>query len=136
MFLSILSNEEKEDFLNLVINVAEVDGDFTQAEQNQINAYVLEMGLTLKAKNTYNKSTNDLLQNLAKSTLQVKRAVFLEIVAVMLVDGMKDEEKEILEQMQKDFDIKEIFTEQAINWYNTIAPLYQKGFDLVENGGK
>jgi len=31
MFLSILSNEEKEDFLNLVINVAEVDGDFTQA---------------------------------------------------------------------------------------------------------
>lgn len=40
MFLSILNNQEKEDFLNLVINVAEIDGNFTETEKNQIGAYV------------------------------------------------------------------------------------------------
>lgn len=39
MFLSILSGEEKEAFLNLAINMAHVDGDFTSSEKVQINAY-------------------------------------------------------------------------------------------------
>ena len=40
MFLSILNNQEKEDFLSLIINVAEIDGEFTQNEKNQIGAYI------------------------------------------------------------------------------------------------
>ncbi len=136
MFLSILNNQEKEDFLNLVINVAEIDGDFTQAEQNQISAYVLEMGLTLKPKNTYNKLNSTLLKELSSSAIQVKRAIFVEIVALMVVDGMKEEEEILLNEIQKEFDIKDAFKVQSIVWYNNIAPLYKQGFDLIENGGK
>jgi len=136
MFLSILNNQEKEVFLNLVINVAEIDGEFTQAEQNQISAYVLEMGITLKEKHTYNKSNSELLQELSKSTIQVRRSIFIEIVALMVVDGMKDEEVILLNTIQKEFNIKDAFKEQSITWYNNIAPLYKQGFDLIENGGK
>jgi len=136
MFLSILNNQEKEDFLNLVTNVAEIDGEFTEAEKNQINAYILEMGLTPKPKDAYNKSNSVLFKELSSSTIQVKRAIFVEVVALMIVDGMKNEEKVLLNEMQKAFDIKDEFKDQSIAWYSNISPLYKKGFDLIENGGK
>jgi tellurite resistance protein len=135
MFLSILNNEEKEDFLNLIINVAEIDGDFSEKEKNQIGAYVLEMGLSLKEKNEYNKSNESLLNTLSQSSNEVKKAIFVEVIALMLVDGMKDEEKVILEKMQNKFEFDESFKEKAINWYSEILPLYKKGFELVGIGG-
>ena len=135
MFLSILNNEEKEDFLNLIINVAEVDGDFSEKEKNQIGAYVLEMGLNLKVKAEYNKSNELLLDTLSKSTNEVKKAIFVEVVALMLVDGMKEEEQALLSQMQNKFEFDDSFKEEAINWYSEMLPLYKKGFELVGIGG-
>ena len=135
MFLSILNNEEKEDFLNLIINVAEIDGDFTESEKNQIGAYILEMGLNLKEKDEYNKSNEVLLEELSQSTNEVKKAIFVEVIALMLVDGMKDEEKTLLTQMQNKFSFDNKFKDDAINWYSEILPLYKKGFELVGIGG-
>jgi hypothetical protein len=135
MFLSILNNQEKEDFLNLIINVAEIDGDFTQTEKNQIGAYVLEMGLNLKEKEEYNKTSEALLNKLSQSSNEVKKAIFVEVIALMLVDGMKDEEKVLLTQMQNKFNFDDKFKSDAINWYSEILPLYKKGFELVGIGG-
>ena len=69
MFLSILSNNEREDFLNLAINMAHIDGDFANAEKVQINAYALEMGLTLKDKSAYNKTNDELIAELSKGNM-------------------------------------------------------------------
>jgi len=135
MFLSLLQDTEKEDFLNLIINVAEVDGKFTDAEKNQINAYALEMGLHIQDKTAYNKSTDDLLENFTKSSIEVKKAVFVEIIALMLVDGMQDEESEMLKNMQAKFGFDTTYTNDVIAWYKQMLPLYRKGFELVGIGG-
>ena len=131
MFLSILNSQEKEDFLNLIINVAEIDGDFTESEKNQIGAYVLEMGLNLKEREEYNKSNETLLNILSKSSNEVKKAIFVEVIALMLVDGMKNEEEILLSQMQNEFGLTKQFKDDAINWYSEMLPLYKKGFELV-----
>lgn len=134
MFLSLLQDTEKEDFLNLIINVAEVDGEFTDAEKNQINAYVLEMGLKLQNKESYSKTTEALLENFTKSSTEVKKAVFVEIIALMLVDGMQDEESEMLKNMQEQFGFDTAYTNDVIAWYKQMLPLYKKGFELVGIG--
>ena len=136
MFLSILNSQEKEDFLNLIINVAEIDGDFTESEKNQIGAYVWEMGLNLKEREEYNKSNETLLNILSKSSNEVKKAIFVEVIALMLVDGMKNEEEILLSQMQNEFGLTKQFKDDAINWYSEMLPLYKKGFELIKNGGK
>jgi len=135
MFLSILNNQEKENFLNLIINVAEIDGDFTDNEKNQINAYILEMGLSLKEKEEYNKSNEALLEEFSSSETVVKKAVFAEVIALALVDGMTKEEELLLTQMQTKFEFNEEFKMDTINWYKEMIPLYKKGFELVGIGG-
>lgn len=131
MFLNILNNEEKEDFLNLLINIANVDGDFNDLEKEQINVYVLEMGLSLKEKDQYKKKTKELIEFFSKSTIIVKKAIFVEIIALMIADGMQEEETVLLNEIQKAFDFDDKFKNEAIQWYNEILPLYRKGFQLV-----
>jgi hypothetical protein len=92
------------------------------------------MGLNLKEKEDYNKSNKVLLENLLKSSTEVKKAIFVEVIALMLVDGMKDEEKALLSEMQNKFNFDDKFKNDAINWYSEILPLYKKGFALVGIG--
>ena len=135
MFLSILDNNEKEKFLNLVLNVGEVDGDFSDKEKSQILAYTLEMGISLKEKKEYNKSSKELIEFFSKSSKEVKKAILIEVIALMLVDGMKTEEEALLNDMIQVFDIDKQFKIDAIEWYKQMLPLYKKGFELVGIGG-
>ena len=134
MFLSVLNSTEKEEFLNLVINVANVDGEFSDIEKAQVNAYALEMGLILKDNDNYTKSTDSLIDILSKSKNTTKKAIFMEIVALMLVDGMNDKEKSLLDSIQKAFEFDDKFRNDTIEWYSEILPLYKKGFELAGIG--
>ena len=134
MFLSVLKESEKEDFLNLVINIANIDGEFTDREKSQITAYVLEMGLSVTEFDNYNTSSEVLIERLSKSSLNSKKAIFMEIIALMLVDGMKKEEKDLLAILEEKFEFNSSFTEKVASWYQQILPLYRKGFELFEKG--
>ena len=131
MFLSILNQREKEDFLNLLINVAKIDDDFSVNEKTQINAYVLEMGLEVKNQEEYSKSNKELISGFNVSSIEVKKAIFIEITALMLADGFHQNEEVLLEEIQNEFGLKEQFKEEVVNWYNEITPLYKKGFALA-----
>jgi len=135
MFLSILSNNEREDFLNLAINMAHIDGDFANAEKIQINAYVLEMGLTLKDKSAYSKNNDELITELSKSNIATKKTIFAEIIALALVDGIHSIEEELLNTMQIKFDLDNKFKQDLTDWYGQILPLYRRGYELVGIGG-
>ncbi|HRF58243.1 MAG TPA: hypothetical protein PLV58_12675 [Campylobacterales bacterium] len=135
MFLSILSNNEREDFLNLAINMAHIDGDFANAEKVQINAYALEMGLMLKDKSAYSKTNDELITELSKSNIATKKAIFAEIIALALVDGIHSTEEELLNTMQIKFDLDNKFKQDLTDWYGQILPLYRRGYELVGIGG-
>lgn len=135
MFLSILNREERECFLNLAINIAHIDGNFSDTEKVQINAYALEMGLTLKDKMDYSKTNDELIAELSKSDTTAKKAIFAEIIALALVDGMHSAEEELLNVMQNKFGLDDEFKEDLTSWYGQILPLYRRGFELVGTGG-
>lgn len=131
MFLNILNNKERDEFLNLLVNVAKVDGDFSDNEKSRINAYVLEMGLSLKKFDDYKKSSKEIVQDFKSSSKEVQKAVFIETLALVLIDGVKKSEIGVLEQLKDAFGLDSEFTNKAINWFKEINPIYMKGFELI-----
>jgi uncharacterized membrane protein YebE (DUF533 family) len=131
MFLSVLNENEKELFLNLLINAAEVDGDFTDNEKNQINAYVLEMGLKLKEKAEYSLTSDEIIKQLLPSSEIVKKSIFMELTALVLADGMHESEALLLNEVQKSFGFDKSFRQKVTEWYENMMPLYKKGFELA-----
>ena len=75
-----------------------------------------------------------ILEELSQSSNEVRKAIFIEVIALILVDGRQDEEKALLIQMQNKFGFDENFKNDAINWYSEMLPLYKKGFELVGIG--
>jgi len=131
MFLSALNDNEKELFLNLIINTAEADGEFTDLEKSQIQAYCNEMAVELKDRSSYSLKSSEVIQKLSNSSDLVKKAIFAEVIALMLVDGMADEEKELLEEIKTSFGFDDSYKNEVIDWYKQILPLYKKGFELI-----
>ena len=131
MFLSLLDEKQKDSFLNLVVNAAEADGVVSDLENTQIQAYCNEMGVELKDRKEYSSSTDEILKEFSNSNEIVKKAVFAEIAALLLVDGMAKEEEELLEKMRNSFNLSEEYQNEIIKWYKEMLPLYKKGFELV-----
>lgn len=132
MFLSILNSNEKEIFLNLLLNVANSDNDFSGTEKNAITAYTLEMGMgNIEDYSSFTKKSDDIIDELKNSEPTVKRAVFMEISALMLADGLKKEEEVILEKLKTAFSFDDSYKEEVFNWYGQMIPLYTKGYTLA-----
>jgi hypothetical protein len=113
------------------INLAEVDQEFTEEEKNQINAYVLEMGLSLKPYSEYKKQNSELITYFLTSSTEVKKVVFMELYALAIADGLNEMELEFLNEIQSAFDFSDAYKEDVMDWYKTIMPMYNKGFELA-----
>ena len=131
MFLSVLNDNEKDLFLNLVINAAEADNEFSDLEKSQIQAYCNEMATQLKSREAYSLKSDKVIKKLSESKEFVKKAIFAEVIALMLVDGLAKEEEELLEDIRKAFGFSKEYQDEIIAWYKQILPLYKKGFELV-----
>ena len=97
--------------------------------------YTKELQLpTLNLEEQYN--INPIIEELAKnSTIQNKRIIFLELLALALVDGeYAIEEKTILGQLIKAFELEPSFVEQAINTEDAYISTYLTIVDLIEKG--
>jgi len=132
MFLNLLGKEEKELVLDLLFSAANIDGDFDERERIVISAYGAEMGIAQENIKQSNKSIDDILTQLSKSSELVKKIVALEIIALIGVDGTyKESEKKLLKNITKKFSLKKAYEEKALNWVNRITPLYKEGYELV-----
>ncbi len=132
MFLNVLSSEEKVTFAQLLFKVAHADGHFTADEEIQIDVYLDEMGIGRETTESEHLSINELIQKLAEASENVRRSVFIELVALVFADGdYSSNEKKIIEEMQTAFSFTEAFKEEVISWVNEITPIYLKGFALA-----
>ncbi len=136
MFLSILNETEKENFLNLLINTAKIDGDFSADEKLKIQGYVNEMAISLEDFSSYTKSNEELISSFQNSSDAVKRVATLELVALSLADGLfHEKENQLIDQMVSKLGLPQDFKGHLVNWYGKITPLYQQGFELVGLAG-
>lgn len=82
MYLSILTEKEKQLFLNLAYTLAYSDGEFGDEEKLLLDAYCNEMGTTFDRPETA-VSLNELLESLKRDIFENNRkVVYFELLGL------------------------------------------------------
>lgn len=104
MFLSGLSKEQKELFLDLVIFSMKIDGEVDEREENVAKQYCNEMQIEFRST-TNLPSYVDVFKRLKEvSNLKELKKITLELVTLMYADdNFAYEEEELLKCAQKIF---------------------------------
>lgn len=131
MYLGMLSCEEKDLFIQLAINIASVDGDYSDVEKTMINSYCLEMGVNNSVEK--NKSILSIIERFnIISTEQIKRIVLFEAIGLALSDRNYDKkEEETIIDIAKTFNIDIQFVEESKKIVNEYFDFQQRINDLV-----
>lgn len=127
MFLSILTQEEKQLFLNLAYTLACSDGEFGPEEKQLFAAYCQEMDTTFDPP----QNPLDLQEQLAELKKVVlknnRKVIYFELLGMAMADGRySDEEKAILEKLRESFELPSEFSTQC----HTILEQY---FEIQES---
>ncbi len=106
MYLSRLSNEAKELFLDLSIHAADANREFSDSEKNVIDSYCKEMDLP-KSDYSAKRDLDEVLEGLKVCTNEEKNIIFIEILGLLGSDDIYDVlEKNFISNLQKSFDFE------------------------------
>ena len=97
MYLSLLSKDNKELFLDLILIIAKVDRNFSDEEKGVINSYCNEMGITYRDEKKYS-SVEELINVIDESTSMKEKRIFIfEAIGLAMADGDFDgDERKII----------------------------------------
>ncbi len=108
MFLSYLNRKEKLKFLDLAINMIDVDGDATEAEKRLLSKINGELGRDIVDEYTFSKSDDveSTIEFFKDQPVVVKNIVFLNLIEITMVDDLYNiNQHTFLEQIQKTLGI-------------------------------
>ena len=135
MFLNSLNPTEKENFMKLAVAVIKDDGAVEESEKQILSVYSNEIQIPVcnfEGQGDIDKIIEEFAMN---STVQTKRIVFLELLALAFADGnYAAEEKALVQQLANIFKIDRTFIEQAINLEDAYMSAYMSLVNLVEKG--
>ena len=121
--------------MKLAVAVIKVDGVVEESEKQILSAYANEMQIPVcNLDEPYN--ADSIIKEFAMhSTLQTKRIVFLELLALAFADGSyTTEEKALVQQLANAFELDRVFIERAINLEDAYVAVYMSLVNLVEKG--
>lgn len=135
MFLNSLNPTEKSNFIKLAVAVIKADGVVEESEKQILSTYANEMQISVCNLEEQSNVDNIIMEFAMKSTLQTKRIVFLELLALAFADGnYATEEKTFVQQLANVFGFDRTFIEQAINLEDAYMSIYMSLVNLVEKG--
>lgn len=135
MFLNSLNPTEKDNFMKLAVAVIKADGIVEESEKQILSAYANEMQIPVCNLDEQSNTDNIIKEFAVNSTLQTKRIVFLELLALAFADGnYTAEEKALVQQIASAFELDKAFIEQAINIEDAYMAAYMSLVNLVEKG--
>jgi len=106
MFLSLLSKDEKFNFIDLLIKVVSVDGEANETELQIVNRLKYEMGEDALRYKKSSQSLEKIIEYFSKKPKATKNLVFMNIVSASLYDEFYSVEEHLLiEQIQNSFEI-------------------------------
>lgn len=106
MYLSLLSKEEKFNFIDLLIKVVSIDGGTNEIELQVINRLKYEMGEDVTKYKKSNMSTEKLIEYFTEKSKITKNLVYMNLVSASIFDDFYSiEEHLLLEQIQETFQI-------------------------------
>ena len=134
MYLSKLSAEQKELFLDLSIHAANSDLKVTSEELDIIDEYCFEMRLEESRKEA-KRDLDTVLHELKKITNEREQnMILIEICALLLGDGVYDTmEKDFVKKIQSIFEISDSKIERMLNSINQLLTIYYNLNELIEN---
>lgn len=135
MFLNSLNSTEKDNFMKLAVAVIKADGVVEESEMQILSAYANEMQIPVCNLDEQCDADSIIKEFAMNSTLQTKRIIFLELLALAFADGnYAAEEKTLVQQMADAFEFDRDFIEQAINLEDAYVAAYMSLVNLVEKG--
>ena len=135
MFLNSLNPTEKDNFMKLAVAVIKADGVVEESEKQILSAYANEMQIPVCNLDEQYDTDSIIKEFAMTSTLQTKRIIFLELLALAFADGnYAAEEKALVQQLADAFEFDRAFIEQAINLEDAYVAAYMSLVNLVEKG--
>ena len=98
MFIELLSNTEKETLIELVIVMAEIDGEISNEEMEILQKYSTTLDLTYKMKEKGNIEKS--LKRLASFDEESQKIIYAELCKLMMIDGIDKEEMVYLNEIK------------------------------------
>ena len=132
MYLRRLNREEQNNFLELAYCAANYNDKFAEEQKGLINEYRTEMLLDEEEYEIQEKELDDILDFFEDSSEEIKNAVFLEIVALILSDNIYDDkEQEIISIIEDNLEISEGKHDEAVRWVEDMQELYGRAEAFV-----
>ena len=132
MFLSELTKEKQEAFLNLAYTMVYADGRLDAAEKKIIDTYKLELDMDLSAAHKV-----DFAEELAAfddSSVEEKTGIFFELYAIALIDeSYPEEEKVLVNLMQKRFGITDAKMQEMRDGLKKLTDAYANLARIVQS---
>ncbi len=128
MFLNSMSSDEKKRFLELAYKFAQIDGNYAEDEEEIINSYKAELGITDICDTG---SIDDLMDFFATRSESVKRIVLFELYGMIYADGkIEESEKEVFEKLKSKFGLSEELVNKITEVADELQAVYDKIYDI------
>lgn len=133
MFLSQLTDYEKETFMKLAYEIANQDGDFAEEEKMILSQYAQEMNMSFEADNYQdNICVIDLIDTFRQSDSSTVKKIFIELMGLVLVDNEYNQvEAEILEKYIEVHGLDSDHLVKVKNWVENMTSLYSELSELI-----
>lgn len=129
MFLQVMNIEEKEKFLELVYKVANIDGEYAEEEQEIINSYKNELGLSEVSETS---DINGLVQYFSVKADEMKKIVLFEIIGLIDADDkIEKEEADVLEKMSASFGLDKSVIDKIKAVAKKLQEVYDEVYDVL-----
>lgn len=114
MYLSLLNEKQKDLCIGLVINLASVDGNFSEDERVMIDGYCYEMGITYDYTKEVD-SPQEIVEKLCEiSNKKEKQIIVFEAVGLAMADNeFHDNERIMIGNMAEKFGLESSFVAQC-----------------------
>ena len=133
MLLGQLSESSKVLFLELELLLANIDGEYSESEQQLVLRQCNEMGIE-PIEYDSQMVLDDVIDKIRDNmSVKEKKIIFLELLMMAVIDGVYDsKEKEFVESLRKVLGIPETVSEQAFELIKTLVETSQAIEDFVE----
>lgn len=129
MFLNLFNQEEKENFLELVFKIANIDENYDEDEEQLINNYKIELGLSDIPDTS---SIEILIEFFSEKSEQIQKIVWFELYALIMADDVVAiEEAKIIDLVKNDFTISEESISNIQDLAIDLKKVYERIYDCI-----
>ena len=126
MFLTGLSDTQKELVLDLCINASNVNGEFTEQEKNYIRQYAEEMRIPVRYEADH--TTDTAVEKIAAISSPAQlRGIGIELIALLYCDDSFDvDERNYMVKVCNAFGIPEIMLDDITEKIGSLFDIYKR----------